>query len=152
DATVTEPGLPLGNALRAGDGGGMGRLLVHAGRPDLAGCAPSLDGPDAALHPRRVGTGARRLLRAGGLAERTAGARAPGRVLHLLLLVDGAGTVDLARLRPVDGPAGVVYDRALDPRDLHPSAGGHDLVRPPRAGSDLRPRPDQRDSDALPGH
>src|SRR5262249_5181810 len=152
DARFTEPGLRLDQALGAGDGGGLGRLLVHAGRPDLAGCAPGLDGPDAALHPRRVGAGARRLLRVRRVAERTPGARAPGRVLHLLILVAGVGRVDLGRLRPVDGRAGVIYHWALDPLDLGPGTGRHDLVRPPCPGSDVRPRPDQRDADALPGH
>src|SRR5262249_15055366 len=65
-------------------------------------------------------------------------------------LVAGAGTVDVARLRSVHGRAGDVHDRALDPRDLGPGAGGHDLVRPPRAGGDVRPRSDQRDAAAVP--
>lgn len=45
-----------------------------------------------------------------------------------------------------------MFTLGLWTRDFDPGAGGHDLVCAPGSGSDLRPGPDQRHVDVVPGH
>ena len=59
-----------------------------------------------------------------------------------------AGRLDVASLRVVHGRPSAVHAGPLHPRDLDPVAAGRDLVRPPRAASHIRPRPDQRHAHA----
>ena len=51
----------------------------------------------------------------------------------------------------LDGRAGAVHARAVDAGHVRPGVPGHGLVRLPRAGGDVRPRPDQRDAGVVPG-
>ena len=71
--------------------------------PDVAGLCSHLDGADAGLHPCRLGTGLERLFRPDELAVAGPGAIDRGRPVHFFVLVLGAGAVDVAGLRAVDG-------------------------------------------------
>ena len=149
---VLNPVCLLRGGLCAVAGQVVERLLVHPGRPDPAGCDADLDGPDAALHACRVGAGPGRLLRPDELGsarnwcDRSRAINTPTR---------SGGWFRSDWMWPAYGVSMLIL--ALFTIGLWTRvtsvlvARRRDLVRTPSTGGVVRPGPDQRHADAVPG-
>ncbi len=136
----------------------MERLLVHPGRPDVAGGDTALDRADAPLHSCRVGIGPQRFLRCRCLDQPRSGrrchdeSRGVPKSFRIFIMVVDSTRMDLAGLRRHDGGPGPLHARPVDACDVDSLAGGRGLVCEPGSRSPLWPRQAQRRVDPLPGH
>ena len=113
--------------------------------PTLLGLIRLLTGADAALHPRRVGTWRWTIssARSSWLSPALVRTLQAGDYTYSFWFVV-AGPGDVAGLRDFDAGLHALHGRALDASHVGSVALRRDLIRQPRAGGLVRPRPDQR--------
>src|ERR1700733_4971486 len=151
NAKLTEARLPIRVKRRADGRARMECILVHPRRPDLAGPLAIVDGPDADLHPRCLGPGARRLFWADKLAVAKLGSCDRVAAVHVFVLVVGTPPVDVASLWVVDGRLYMFCARILDKNHVGAGALRRYFVCQPRPGGIVRSRSDQHHAHAVSG-